>query len=178
MVIIWAAYSLKCKLLSRTFKDVDLIWYMGLLYAFINNNKEILRKLVHQFAASCHRNVSTTNLFNILQGPTESLKDYLTRFNETTIKVVAFNQKMFMGVFKMDSRRDTLMNPSPKASTHTGWSSCQGGMLHQRRRKQHRKKVCDVKEQVPGVTCGSIYVVIPFFIIHLCSYHIFCYLCT
>lgn len=64
VVIIGAPDSLKCKMLSDTFKDAVLRWYMGLSRAYINNSQE----LVHQFSANRHRNMSTTNIFNIQQG--------------------------------------------------------------------------------------------------------------
>lgn len=44
--------------------------------------------------------MSTTSLFIIYQGPSESLREYLTLFNETTIKVILPNQEMFMGAFR------------------------------------------------------------------------------
>ena len=43
--------------------------------------------------------MSTTIMFNIHQGPSESLRDYLARFNEPTIKIVPKNQQMFVGSF-------------------------------------------------------------------------------
>lgn len=44
--------------------------------------------------------MSTTNLFNILQGLSESMRDYLSCFNKSTIKVVPPYQEMFMGEFQ------------------------------------------------------------------------------
>lgn len=97
--IIGASDSLKCKLLSDTYVDAAQRWYMGLPRSSITNYQELARKLVHQFAVSRHRKMSTTKLFNIRQGPLESLRDYLAHSNEATMKVVPPNQEMFMGVF-------------------------------------------------------------------------------
>jgi predicted secreted protein len=57
------------------------------------------RKLIQQFSASRHRKVPATSLFNVRQGHSESLRDYLARFNDTTIKVINTNQEVFVGAF-------------------------------------------------------------------------------
>lgn len=43
--------------------------------------------------------MSTTILFNIRGGSLESLRGYLTQFNEVTIMVIHPNQEMFVGAF-------------------------------------------------------------------------------
>jgi len=58
------------------------------------------RTLIQQFSANRDRKVSYTSLFNILQGENESLRDYLARYNEATIKVVNPNQELFVGAFQ------------------------------------------------------------------------------
>lgn len=42
----------------------------------------------------------TTSLFKIRQGSSELLRDYLTQFNEATIKVVPPNQEIFVWAFQ------------------------------------------------------------------------------
>lgn len=42
----------------------------------------------------------TTRKFNILQGPYESLKEYLSRFNKVTTKEIHLNQEIFVGAFQ------------------------------------------------------------------------------
>lgn len=39
-------------------------------------------------------------MFNVCQGPSESFREYFTRFNETTIKVIHPNHKMCVGAFQ------------------------------------------------------------------------------
>lgn len=69
MTIIKAPESLKCKLLSNTFKDDALRWYMGLPWAFLISYQEFVKKHIHQFSAIHYKKMLTTNLFNIQQGP-------------------------------------------------------------------------------------------------------------
>jgi len=57
-------------------------------------------KLSHQFSASHHRKVSSNSLFNVRQGQSESLRNYLARFNDSIIKVYNPNQELFVRAFQ------------------------------------------------------------------------------
>lgn len=87
MAVVGAPDSLKCKLLTGTFLEVALRWYMNLPCFSILSYQDKTRKLIQQFSASRHRKVLATSLFNVRQGHNESLREYLARFNDTTIKV-------------------------------------------------------------------------------------------
>ncbi|PNX91900.1 gag-pol polyprotein [Trifolium pratense] len=57
------------------------------------------KKFMHQFAGSRHVKVTSTSLFSIRQNHNESLRNYLARFCEATIKVSNPNQEMFVAAF-------------------------------------------------------------------------------
>ncbi|KAK2427748.1 hypothetical protein QL285_026309 [Trifolium repens] len=65
--IIGAKEHLKCKLLSSTFKDAALRWYMNLPDNSITSYADFHRKFIHQFAGSKHVQVTATNMFSIRQ---------------------------------------------------------------------------------------------------------------
>ncbi|GAU46450.1 hypothetical protein TSUD_402170 [Trifolium subterraneum] len=94
--IIGAEEHLKCKLLSSTFKDVALRWYMNLPRNSIASYTDFHKKFIHQFTGSKHVQVTATSLFGIRQRHNENLREYLTRFNEATIQVSNPNQEMFV----------------------------------------------------------------------------------
>ncbi|GAU25516.1 hypothetical protein TSUD_280010 [Trifolium subterraneum] len=75
--IIGAPEHLRCKLLSGTSKDAALRW--------------------------SQQPVCATSLFTIRQNYTETLREYLSRFNEATITVSNPNQEMFVAVVKRAS---------------------------------------------------------------------------
>lgn len=104
MKIIRTPNYLKCKLFTNTFRGVTLRWHMGQPRLFITNYQDLLKKLVHQIAASKHRNMVATSFFDIHQGPYVSLREYLTRFNEDKIKVVNPNQELFVESFQNGPR--------------------------------------------------------------------------
>ncbi|PNX87791.1 hypothetical protein L195_g043887, partial [Trifolium pratense] len=97
--IVNAPEHLKCKLLSGTFKDAALRWYMNLPRNSIESYADFHKKFIHQFAGSTHVKVTSTSLFSIHQAYAESLREYLARFSETTIKVSNPNQEMFVTTF-------------------------------------------------------------------------------
>lgn len=76
----------------------SLKWYlgMGLPWLLVKTYQNLVKKLVHQFAANRHENMVATILFNIHQGPFESMREYLANFNEATIKFVHPNKGLFI----------------------------------------------------------------------------------
>lgn len=100
MAVVGAPDSLKCKLLADTLSEAALRWYMNLPRFSILSYQDMTRKLIQQFSASRHRKVLATSLFNVRQGQNESLREYLARFNDTTIKVTNPNQEVFVGAFQ------------------------------------------------------------------------------
>ncbi|WJX20133.1 hypothetical protein P8452_09723 [Trifolium repens] len=97
--IIGAAEHLKCKLLSGTLKEAALRWYMNLPKNSIENWLDFQRKFIQQFSGSKHIKVTATSLFTTRQNYAETLREYLARFCEATIKVSNPNQEMFVAAF-------------------------------------------------------------------------------
>lgn len=102
MAIIGAPDSLKLKLLSRISRDATLRLYIDIPQPSISSYQQLVKNIVHHFVASRHKKMSIMKLFNIRQGPSESFREYLARFNEATIRIVPSNQEMFMKVFHND----------------------------------------------------------------------------
>lgn len=91
---------LMAMLMAGTLFDVALCWYMNQPRFSIINYPNMTKKLIHQLSASRHRKISTTSLFNVRQEQNESLRSYLARYNDTTIKVVNPNQELLAGAFQ------------------------------------------------------------------------------
>lgn len=58
-----------------------------------------MKKLVQQFTGSMHKKMFATDVFNIHQGPSEYLREYLTQFTEEKIKVIHPNFYIFIEPF-------------------------------------------------------------------------------
>jgi hypothetical protein len=97
--IIGAADHLKCKLLSGTLKEAALRWYINLPKNSIESWLDFQRKFIQQFSGSNHIKVTSTSIFATRQNHAETLREYLARFSEATIKVSNLNQEMFVSAF-------------------------------------------------------------------------------
>ncbi|GAU38581.1 hypothetical protein TSUD_322580 [Trifolium subterraneum] len=100
--IIGALEHLRWKLLSGTLKDAALRWYMNLPNNSIESHADFHKKFIQQFSGTKHIKVTATSLFKIRQNYAETLREYLTRFNEATITVSNLNQEMFVAAFHND----------------------------------------------------------------------------
>lgn len=100
MAIVGASDSFKCKIMVGTFKEGALRWYMSLPQFLVVSYQDLTKKMVQHFSASEHRKVSTTSLLNVRKGHSESLREYLVRFNKETIKVFHSNHEMFVWEFQ------------------------------------------------------------------------------
>lgn len=89
----------------------DMWWYMSLPRFSVVRYQDLTKKMVQHFLESKHRKVSIIGLFNIQQGYSEYLREYLARFNEETIKVSHPNQDMFVGWFNTASKSGSSTNP-------------------------------------------------------------------
>jgi hypothetical protein len=56
-------------------------------------------KFIQQFSGSRHIKVTATSIFATRQNHAETLREYLARFSEATIKVSNPNQEMFVSAF-------------------------------------------------------------------------------
>lgn len=109
-----------------------------------------MKKLVHYFATGRHMKMCSTNLFNIRQGPLDSLRDSLAYFNEAAIKVVPPNQEIFIEAVQNGPKVghfNKSLSKKPKclfAKVVTRAECCIKG-----EESNIEKKVRDVKECVP-----------------------------
>ncbi|XP_045797595.1 uncharacterized protein LOC123891742 [Trifolium pratense] len=153
--IINAPEHLKCKLLAGTFKDVALRWYMNLPRNSIESYADFHKKFVHQFAGSKHVKVTSTSLFSIRQNHGESLRSFLARFSEATIKEVNKRAECYIKGEESNAekrQRDakekeyvgratrTPEHPRPKTGSHQGntWQRHHGKPYHQPPRREFR----------------------------------------
>ncbi|GAU39963.1 hypothetical protein TSUD_61520 [Trifolium subterraneum] len=100
--IIGAPEHLRCKLLSGTFKDAALRWYMNLPKNSIESYADFYKKFIYQFSGTKHIKVTATRLFTIRQNYAETLREYLARLSKATIKVSNPNQEMIVAAFHND----------------------------------------------------------------------------
>ncbi|RDX61811.1 hypothetical protein CR513_59919, partial [Mucuna pruriens] len=96
--------KLSCKLFPGTLRGVALQWIMNLpprsIYAF----SDLAGMFLSQFAANKPKRLEVADLFDIKQAGGESLKSYMARFNDATMRVNDPDQKFFVKAFQKGLR--------------------------------------------------------------------------
>lgn len=75
------------------------MWFMGLPCQSTNNFWELSSKFLAQFAANKGKRFMEDDMHDIKQEPGQTLKAYLARFNNGTVKVVDPDQRTFVSAF-------------------------------------------------------------------------------
>ncbi|RDY14487.1 hypothetical protein CR513_00444, partial [Mucuna pruriens] len=95
---------LSCKLFPGTLRGVAMQWMATLPPRSIQTFKDLASSFLSQFAANKVKRLEVADLFDIKQGEGESLKKYLARFNNATVRVDDPNQKFFVKAFQKGLR--------------------------------------------------------------------------
>ncbi|RDX74230.1 hypothetical protein CR513_46052, partial [Mucuna pruriens] len=96
--------KLSCKLFPRTLRGVALQWIMNLPPRSIGTFKDLAGVFLSQFAANKPKRLEVADLFDIRQAGGESLKSYMARFNDATVRVDDPDQKFFVKAFQKGLR--------------------------------------------------------------------------
>ncbi|XP_058104886.1 uncharacterized protein LOC131254327 [Magnolia sinica] len=90
--------AMMCKGFSITLIGSTRIWYHQLKPNSIGSFVELSRLFLTQFISGKKSRKPNTHLFTIKQGPKESLKDYIARFNKEALQVEDYDDKMTLSV--------------------------------------------------------------------------------
>ena len=93
-----------CRTFGSTLKGAALRWFYQIPNGSIRSFSQLVNLFNAQFASSRLLEKQTSDLYRLIQGPTKSLRAYLTRFNtemisiprcDATTAVEAFRQGLF-----------------------------------------------------------------------------------
>ncbi|XP_050233234.1 uncharacterized protein LOC126681726 [Mercurialis annua] len=102
-----------CKIFARTLKEPAAIWYQCLKEGSTHSFDELAEAFRTHFAPSIQRGKNSTDLKLCYQKPGESLKNFVTRFNEEAILVEDLNDDTAIDAMKdnitMNMFRDNLI---------------------------------------------------------------------
>ncbi|KMZ76197.1 hypothetical protein ZOSMA_105G00240 [Zostera marina] len=79
--------DLWCRMFIRTLEGEAMNWYTDLPNNSIQNFNDLKEKFIEAFGHGIKRRINVGMLLTIKQGPNKSLRGYITKFNETLIKV-------------------------------------------------------------------------------------------
>ncbi|KAJ1378544.1 Retrotransposon gag domain [Sesbania bispinosa] len=92
--------AIQCKLFSGTLSGAALIWFSHLPPLSISGISDLVKKFLAQFSARSSRMMTSGKLFSIRQRADESLRDYLGRFNDTSLLVINPNPDLLVSAFE------------------------------------------------------------------------------
>ncbi|RDX65198.1 hypothetical protein CR513_56161, partial [Mucuna pruriens] len=95
---------LSCKLFLGMLRGVAMQWMATLPPRSIQTFKDLASSFLSQFAANKVKRLEVADLFDIKQAEGESLKKYLARFNNATVRVDDPDQKFFVKAFQKGLR--------------------------------------------------------------------------
>ena len=96
--------ALLCIGFPTTLRKATRAWYSGLQSESINSFEQFEHSFVAHFGISRRPSRTSDSLFSIKQGETETLRDFVVRFNIATLEVRDLNEDMAISVIKRDMR--------------------------------------------------------------------------
>ncbi|RDX58414.1 hypothetical protein CR513_62271, partial [Mucuna pruriens] len=104
MYISGGSDKFSCKLFLGTLRGVAMQWMAMLPPRSVQTFQDLASSFLSQFAANKVKRLEVVDLFDVRQAEGESLKRYLARFNNATVRVDDPDQKFFVKAFQKGLR--------------------------------------------------------------------------
>lgn len=158
-----AADAVRCKTFPTFLKGKARQWFQGLPPRSVQLFSQLMRLFAAQFVSSRAFSKTTAHLMTVHQGPEESLREYMVRFNNESLQVRDRDDKVVMAAFVNGLRRQKLyaefVERPPKSvremldRTHEKANAEEVNRLkgaQERLRDDKRRKGADLGESRPG----------------------------
>ncbi|RDX84456.1 hypothetical protein CR513_34490, partial [Mucuna pruriens] len=158
--------KLSCKLFPGTLRGVALQWMMNLPPRSIHVFSDLVSLFLSQFAANKPKHLEVADLFDIKQAGGESLKSYMARFNDATVKkglrvgpfndALALQKPMSMEEIRVRAEKHVKMEESRFEKREAEHLSKEGRPRPARERplliggrELHRRQDLDRRHEIP-----------------------------
>src|ERR1044072_8210948 len=108
MVVMHATDAQKCLLFTKTLKDDAMTWFTKQPPGSIHNFLDLSTRFLAQFCARRVKDITTTELYNVRQGPQESLREYLLRYDSLSMALQDEEPAACSAAFKNGLRQGPL----------------------------------------------------------------------
>ncbi|XP_022147761.1 uncharacterized protein LOC111016619 [Momordica charantia] len=150
--------AIRCRVFSFTLTGSTRIWFQQLKRKSISSFKELARAFVTQFAGGWNRSRPVAYLLTIKQKATESLKDYVARFNKEKLQVEGLTDAVVLLVFISGVKDEQLVFSFGKRTSGTfseARSRAQtymsvGELIHSKRDPKGKYADYNTKRKRPG----------------------------
>ncbi|XP_071939390.1 uncharacterized protein [Coffea arabica] len=103
-----AADAVRCKTFPMFLEGKARQWFQGLPPRSVRSFGQLARLFVAQFVSSRAFSKTTAHLMTVHQGPEESLREYMVRFNNESLQVRDRDDKVVMAAFVNGLRKQKL----------------------------------------------------------------------
>ncbi|XP_042441425.1 uncharacterized protein LOC122026771 [Zingiber officinale] len=91
--------GVKCRVFLTTLSGPAQRWFTRLPIGSIRSFKDFRAAFLHHFASSCRHQKTSVNLFSLKQGPQETLRTYIQRFNQVAMDIPAVSLEVLVNAF-------------------------------------------------------------------------------
>jgi len=99
MLISRGTDAIRCKMFVGTLTHIALEWFNTLPNALINSFLDFSRAFLERFSANRAKPMEMANMFDVRQNTDESLKQFLNRFSNISMKIVDPNKSLLVKAF-------------------------------------------------------------------------------
>jgi len=96
-----------CKLFSENLCGQALMWFTQLEPGSISNFNELSAVFLKQYSILIDKSISDTDLWNLSQGPSESLWTFITKFKNVLSKLPRISQQSALSALRKGLRHDS-----------------------------------------------------------------------
>ncbi|XP_071926285.1 uncharacterized protein [Coffea arabica] len=164
-----AADAVRCKTFPMFLEGKARQWFQGLPPRSVRSFSRLARLFAAQFVSSRAYSKTTAHLMTVHQGPEESLREYMVRFNNESLQVRDRDDKVVMAAFVNGLRKQKLytefVERPPKSvremldRAHEKANAEEANRLkgvQERLRDDKRRKGADLGEPRPGQDRKSV----------------------
>nr|XP_027086383.1 uncharacterized protein LOC113708110 [Coffea arabica] len=165
-----AADAVRCKTFPMFLEGKARQWFQGLPPRSVRSFSQLARLFAAQFVSSRAFSKTTAHLMPVHQGPEESLREYMVRFNNESLQVRDRDDKVVMAAFVNGLRKQKLytefVEKPPKSvremldRAHEKANAEEANRLkgaQERLRDDKRRKGANLGESRPGQGRKSVF---------------------
>jgi len=110
MLISEGTDAIRCKMFIGMLMEIALEWFSTLPNASINSFADFSRAFLERFLTNRAKPLEMADMFDIRQNANESLKQFLNRFSNVSMKIVDPNESLLVKAFVKGLRVTFLGN--------------------------------------------------------------------
>ena len=132
--------EIMCRAFPTTLKGPARVWFSKIPPNSISSFEELSKLFVNNFIRGQRHKRSSSSLLTIEQGENESLRSFITRFNQEALTVDEVDDKLLLAAFHNGVNSDLFIHKLYKKASVHGRTRPFSSELHECRRHDHSQE--------------------------------------